>query len=37
MKRQFVVGIDIGTSGCKSLLIDDRGQVVARASEEYPL
>jgi xylulokinase len=37
MKRQFVVGIDIGTSGCKSLLIDDRGQVVARVSEEYPL
>jgi len=37
MKRQFVVGIDIGTSGCKSLLIDDRGQVAARASEEYPL
>jgi len=37
MKRQFIVGIDIGTSGCKSLLIDDRGQVVARASEEYPL
>jgi len=24
MARQFVIGIDIGTSGCKSLLIDDR-------------
>lgn len=37
MAQQFVIGIDIGTSGCKSLLIDDRGRVVARALEEYPL
>ncbi len=37
MAQQFVIGIDIGTSGCKSLIIDDRGRVVARALEEYPL
>jgi len=37
MARQFIIGIDIGTSGCKSLLIDDQGQVVARALEEYPI
>jgi xylulokinase len=37
MAQQFIIGIDIGTSGCKTLIIDDRGSVVARATEEYPL
>lgn len=37
MARLFVMGIDIGTSGCKTLLIDDQGKVVARETEEYPL
>jgi xylulokinase len=37
MGKQLVMGIDIGTSGCKSLLIDDRGRVIARALKEYPL
>ncbi len=37
MANQYVMGIDIGTSGCKTLIIDDRGRVVARATEEYPL
>jgi xylulokinase len=37
MAQQFVIGIDIGTSGCKSMLIDDRGRVIARALEEYSL
>jgi xylulokinase len=37
MAHQYVMGIDIGTSGCKTLIIDDRGRVVARATEEYPL
>ena len=37
MAHQYVAGIDIGTSGCKTLIIDDRGRVVARATEEYPL
>lgn len=37
MTRQFVMGIDIGTSGCKTLLIDDKGHVVRRELEEYAL
>jgi len=37
MGKQLVMGVDIGTSGCKSLLIDDRGRVIARALKEYPL
>ncbi|CAB1060918.1 Xylulose kinase (EC [Olavius sp. associated proteobacterium Delta 1] len=37
MPKQYVIGIDIGTSGCKTLIIDGNGQVVARALEEYPL
>ena len=37
MARQSILGIDIGTSGCKSLLIDEGGRVVARALKEYHL
>ena len=37
MSQQYILGIDIGTSGCKLLIIDGNGQVVARALEEYPL
>ncbi len=37
MSRQYVMGIDIGTSGCKTLIIDDQGQTAARAVAEYPL
>jgi xylulokinase len=31
------LGIDVGTSGCKALLIDGEGRVVGRASASYPL
>jgi xylulokinase len=37
MAQQFVMGIDIGTSGCKTLIIDDQGKVVGRQTEETPL
>ena len=37
MAHQYVIGIDIGTSACKTLLINERGRVVARALEENPL
>jgi len=37
MSQQYVIGIDIGTSGCKTLIIDGDGRVMARATEEYPL
>ena len=37
MRNQYLIGIDIGTSGCKSMIIDGQGSVVARALDEYPL
>ena len=33
----YYLGIDIGTSGTKTLLIDDTGKVHAEANAEYPL
>jgi xylulokinase len=33
----YLIGIDVGTTGAKTLLIDEKGTVVARATEEYPL
>ena len=35
--KDLVIGIDIGTSGCKSILVDSAGAVIASALEEYPL
>ncbi|MBN2584590.1 MAG: xylulokinase [Planctomycetes bacterium] len=32
----LLLGIDIGTSGTKTLLVDERGRIVASASAEYP-
>ena len=37
MSKQYVIGIDIGTSGCKTIIVDHQGRVVSRAVEEYPL
>ncbi|MDZ7837174.1 MAG: xylulokinase [Actinomycetota bacterium] len=37
MQEQYIIGTDIGTSGCKSILIDSSGKVIASAMEEYPL
>lgn len=33
----LLLGIDIGTSGTKTILIDETGQALARATMEYPL
>ena len=33
----YLLGIDIGTSGTKTVLFDTRGNAVASATEEYPL
>ena len=33
----FYLGIDIGTSGTKTLLIDETGKVIAESNAEYPL
>lgn len=32
-----LLGIDVGTSGCKVLLIDESGRVLKQAAAEYPL
>jgi len=32
-----ILGIDVGTSGCKALLMDEKGKILATATEEYPL
>ncbi|HWA84476.1 MAG TPA: xylulokinase, partial [Fimbriimonadaceae bacterium] len=32
-----LLGIDIGTSGCKVLLVDETGRLLKQASAEYPL
>ncbi len=32
-----LLGIDVGTSGCKVLLIDEEGRILKSASAEYPL
>lgn len=33
----YLLGIDIGTSGTKTLLVDESGSVVSSATAEYPL
>jgi xylulokinase len=33
----YLLGIDVGTTGSKALLIDDAGEVKASATTEYPL
>jgi len=33
----FLIGIDIGTTGAKTLLIDAEGRVVSSATFEYPM
>ena len=32
-----LLGIDLGTSGVKTLIVEETGRVVARATEDYPL
>lgn len=33
----YLIGIDVGTSATKTVLFDEKGNIVASASEEYPL
>ncbi|GGE49444.1 xylulose kinase [Pullulanibacillus camelliae] len=33
----YVIGIDLGTSAVKALLVDQKGHVAAEASEDFPL
>lgn len=37
MANQYLIGLDIGTSGAKCILVDQTGRVVASKTEEYPL
>lgn len=34
---KYVIGIDLGTTGVKSVLVDSAGKVIGSATEEYPL
>ena len=34
---KYLLGIDIGTSGTKTILFDTAGNVVASSTKEYPL
>ena len=33
----YLIGIDVGTTGAKTILLDESGQLHASALEEYPL
>lgn len=35
--KQYIAAMDIGTSGCKSIIVDEEGTVVSSVIEEYPL
>lgn len=34
---RYIIGVDLGTSGTKTVLFDEKGRQVAQALEEYPL
>src|SRR4030042_4064316 len=33
--KNYLLGVDIGPSGCKSCIIDDEGKLIVSASHEY--
>lgn len=35
--KKYVIGIDIGTSECKSIIVDNTGAIIASRTEGYPL
>jgi len=37
MNNRYVIGIDIGTSGCKTILVDELGNAAYTKTVEYPL
>ena len=37
MANKYLIGLDIGTSGAKCILVDDQGAVLASSTQEYPL
>ena len=34
---RYLIGIDVGTTGAKTILIDEQGNLIASSLEEYPL
>ena len=34
---KYLIGIDIGTSGTKSVLFDEKGNIISSSLREYPL
>ena len=36
MKKAYMLGIDIGSGGCKVTIVDNSGEVAATAFKEYP-
>ncbi len=36
MEKKYLIGIDIGTNSCKTILINSEGEIVGSASREYP-
>jgi len=37
MVKKYVISVDIGTSGCKTLIVDENQDVIAAETMEYPL
>ena len=37
MKKGLVIGLDVGTSGAKCIVMDENGSVLASSVQEYPL
>ncbi len=35
--NSLLIGVDIGTSGCKTIIMDDEGKVLEKAFHDYPL
>lgn len=34
---KYVIGVDLGTSATKTILVDQNGKIVAEASVKYPM
>ena len=34
---KYLIGLDVGTSGAKCIMIDEKGTVIASSTQEYPL
>ena len=37
MSKKYLIGLDVGTSGAKCIIVDNDGAVIASSTQEYPL